>query len=172
MIDGIRQMEILARAWTEAQQRLWSDMLGMTQTSASVPAEAWSRTIDLWERSVNQALDAQADWVRAWGESVASASSAQSSSSQADTSAWVRRGQEAFQHWNNQQKQLWAAWFSMARQLVAGPGTGSQQLQGVVQGWQEAMRQAMQTQSEWTQRWAEAARQGAPAPRKGRGSAR
>jgi hypothetical protein len=167
MIEGIRQWENLARAWTDAQQRLWSDMLGATQTSAGVPAEAWNRTIDLWERSVNQALDAQADWVRAWGESVSN-----TSGSQEQTRAWVQRGQEAFQHWNDQQKQLWAAWFSMARQVVASASAGSQQMQGVVQRWQEAMRQAMQTQSEWTQRWAEAARQGAPAPRQGRGGAR
>jgi hypothetical protein len=172
MSDGIRQWEHLARAWTDAQQRLWSDMLGMSQTSASVPTEAWNRTIDLWERSVNQALDAQADWVRAWAESVTSAAGSQASSPRDDTRAWVRPGQEAFQHWNDQQKQLWAAWFSMARQLVASSSTGAQQMQSVVQRWQEAMRQAMHTQSEWTQRWAEAARQGASAPRQGRGSAR
>jgi hypothetical protein len=166
MMDSIRQMQDLARSWTEAQQKIWSDMMGMTQVSASAPAESWNRTIELWERSVNQALDAQAEWVRTWGESVT-----RGSSTQEDAREWVRRGQEAFEQWNKQQKQLWAAWFSMARQLLASSGAGSDQVQRVLQAWQDAVRQAMKTQSDWTQRWAEVARQSAPEARE-RGSRR
>jgi hypothetical protein len=166
MMDSIRQMQDLARSWTEAQQKVWSDMLSTAQMSATAPAESWNRTIDLWERSVNQALDAQADWLRTWGESVTSASRMQE-----EAGDWVRRGQEAFEQWNRQQKQLWGAWFSMARQLLATSGAGSDQVQRVLQTWQDAVRQAMQTQSDWTQRWAEAARQSAPQARE-RGSRR
>ena len=166
MMDSIRQMQDLARSWTEAQQKLWSDMLSTTQMSASAPAESWNRTIDLWERSVNQALDAQADWIRTWGESVSSTSRMPE-----EGRDWVRRGQEAFEQWNRQQKQLWGAWFAMARQLLASSGAGSDQVQRVLQTWQDGVRQAVQTQSDWTQRWAEAARQNAPEAKE-RGSRR
>jgi hypothetical protein len=166
MMDSIRQMQDLAKSWTEAQQKIWTDMLGVSQMSATAPAESWNRTIDLWERSVNQALDAQAEWVRTWGESVTSGSGVQE-----DARDWVRRGQEAFEQWNKQQKQLWGAWFSMSRQLLASSGAGSDQTQRVLQAWQDAVRQAMQSQSDWTQRWAEAARQSAPEAKE-RGSRR
>jgi len=166
MMDSIRQMQDLARSWTEAQQKTWSDMLGVIQDSASAPAESWNGTIDLWERSVNQALDAQAEWVRAWGESVTSGSRVPE-----DARDWALRGQEAFEQWNKQQKQLWGAWFSMSRQLLASSGGGSDQVQRVLQAWQDAVRQAMKTQSDWTQRWAEGARQSAPEAKE-RGSRR
>jgi hypothetical protein len=160
-------METLARTWTEAQQKLWNDMLAMAQTSTATPGDSWNRTIDLWERSVNQALEAQADWVRAWGESVTS-----TSGQQEDARVWMRRGQEVFEQWNSQQKQLWGTWFSMARQLSAGSGASTDQVQRVMTAWQDAFRQALKTQSDWTQRWAEAAREAGSAATRRRSSTR
>ena len=58
-----------------------------------------------------------------------------------------------------------------AIQLLASSGAGSDQTQRVLQAWQDAVRQAMQSQSDWTQRWAEAARQSAPEAKE-RGSRR
>ena len=110
----------------------------------------WNETIQAWERSVQQSLDAQTTWVRSWTESLANANGIPQ-----EMRDQVRAGQEALQQWTDAQRQLWQNWFGVIQNLNPSlePGTGAQAGQNIAQLWQETMSRLVETQTEWARRW-------------------
>ena len=66
-----KQEESLLSTWTSAQQKVlagWLDLMQQTQRPSRTVA--WNETVKVWQTAVQETLDAQARWLRAWAERV------------------------------------------------------------------------------------------------------
>ncbi|MDP9372580.1 MAG: hypothetical protein M3Q65_09045 [Chloroflexota bacterium] len=149
-MDRRTQPDELVRTWTETQRQLWTNWLDAVQRSGGTQGTAaWGAALDVWQRSVQQTLDTQAAWTRAWADSLLSTPGAPQ-----ELRERVRQGQELLQRWTDTQKRLWDGWFAVARQSAATPGAGlADGGQQVMQAWQNTARQMMDAQAEWARGW-------------------
>jgi len=59
--------ESLLKTWAEAQQKLLTDWPDTLRRLGGTPTlELWTKTVDTWQTSVKETLDAQATLVRRW----------------------------------------------------------------------------------------------------------
>ncbi len=66
--------ENLVKTWGETQQRLLTDWLDTLRRFGGTPTlELWRKTVDTWQTSVKETLDAQMDWTQQWTEALAKA---------------------------------------------------------------------------------------------------
>jgi small-conductance mechanosensitive channel len=146
--------EKLVKAWVATQRTLltnWIDTLGGA-TPGAPGMGVWQQTVESWQSSVKQTLDAQATWMRDWTESLATFQGTPD-----ELRDRARQGQEVMRRWTEAQQQLWQGWFEMARNFApgvsTGAGTGAQAGQHVVELWTDTARKLMETQAEWVQRF-------------------
>src|SRR5436305_15211734 len=69
-----KSSENLIKTWAETQQKLLANWLDMVRRYSGTPGpELWTKTVEAWQASVKETLDAQAQWTREWTETLANA---------------------------------------------------------------------------------------------------
>lgn len=163
-----QQFEEMMAGWTDTQRRMWDnwvEAIGSFEGTGQ-ENEAWrreyERNLEVWEQSVREALNAQANWVQNWGDSLLENQQAPEPMIQ-----WVNQAQEMMGRWTEAQSQLWNAWFESVRQMEPGQGGSPWAHDGdqVLKAWQEAAQRSQEALSDWSRHLgdAEVARQPPPA---------
>ena len=152
MVETTRQAERaekVVKAWTDTQMKVWESWVDTMQTSTAGRSTVWEQarkaTIDSLEKSVTRTLEAQAELSHVLAESVAGLwvnpeDPAAEKARVAELDAITKTATEAH-------KQLWAAWFDLARKVPVWEIAGG--YQKIVDAWQEAARKAVETQAHW-----------------------
>jgi hypothetical protein len=152
-MDWAKQTEEMMNAWTETQKKMWDNWLETVQQGAdqSQAAEIWQKTVDTWEKTVKNSLDAQAEWTKAWAESLGTKVDVPE-----EMTAWANQAQEMAKRWGDTQQQLWQGWFDLVKK--ADPAkmaeAWGEEGQKAFQTWQESARKVMDAQMKWTSTWA------------------
>lgn len=149
-MDWNKQAEELLKTWTSSQQKMWDSWFKTMQGigSPAQASEAWDKTIETWRDSVKQAMDAQTRWTQFWADSISSGPGANK-----QTNEWSSQMVEMTRRWAETQSQLWDSWFDTIKKSDPASMTknwNTEEVQKIVQGWQEAAQKAMEAQMEWT----------------------
>jgi hypothetical protein len=117
----------------------------------SPSTQAWEKTVDTWNHTMQKFLDGQVEGARLWAENITKAKGTE------DTAEWTKQGQDLIARFTETQKQLWGNWFELIKKLDASnmmnwPRDG----QKFVQTWQETIQKAFNTQTEWLRTTAQA----------------
>jgi hypothetical protein len=145
--------EGLVKTWAQAQQKLLTDWLDTLRKLGGTPTlELWTKTVDAWQSSVNETLDAQAKWTQQWTETVANAEGTPE-----ELRELVRKGREQLQHWAEAERELWQGWFNVVREINfrPEPGAGAQAGRDLVQLWQDSAHKMIDAQAALVRRWTE-----------------
>ncbi len=151
MMTWAQHTEDTLKAWADMQRKLQENWLKALESSTKAqPGDAWEQTVDLWEESVKAILDSQAECGKLWAESVLSLGGRSR-----DSEEWARRGQAMMKEWTETHKRLWEGWFACVKQLnwSGQPGTWEQEWRKVWQSWEDAVRKAVEVQTEWLRLW-------------------
>jgi hypothetical protein len=146
--------ENLIKVWAETQQKLLTNWLDTVRGFGGTPSlELWTKTVEAWQTSVKETLDARARWMQAWTETLATAQGTPE-----ELRALAKQGREALQRWTEVERQLWQSWFNIVKDINfrIEPGTGAQAGRDLVQTWQEAAHKMIDTQADWVRRWTDA----------------
>jgi hypothetical protein len=155
LMDWSKQAEEMLKTWTNSQQAMWDSWLKTMQGLSSNQAkDTWENSIETWHDSVKRALEAQNTWTQFWVDSV---TSGPGMSQQA--SDWAKQVKEMTDRWVETQTQLWDNWFDTMKK--SDPSSFSKswntdEVQKMVQSWQEAAQKTMESQMEWTRMWVQA----------------
>ncbi|MBN2304174.1 MAG: hypothetical protein JXQ72_06850 [Anaerolineae bacterium] len=143
-MDWLKQSEEMVKMWSESQQKMMSGWLSSMKTfTAPNTAGVWHKTLETWERAVQNMLETQAQWARLWAGSVTATKGVSQ-----ETIQGVAQVKELTEQWVAFQQDLWQRWFEMARQVNL---TGTPE--SVFQVWQESLQKAMTAQQEWVKTW-------------------
>jgi len=145
--------ENLMKTWAEAQQRLLTDWLDTLRRLGGTPTlELWRKTVDTWQTSVKETLDAQMDWAQQWTETLANAKGTPE-----ELRELAREGREQLQRWTEAERDLWQSWFNAAREINfrPEPGAGAQTGADLIQLWQDTAHKMINTQADLVRRWTE-----------------
>lgn len=153
MIDWTKQTEQTFKAWTETQQKMWNSWLEMAQQAsgqALEPAAVWQKSIETWEQSVQNTLEAQSKWTQMWAESLSNTIGVPKEIAQL-----AQQAQEMNQNWNQAQRQLWQSWFALAKNIDPASMSNSWETEGkkAFETWQETAQKMMNAQAEWSKMW-------------------
>jgi hypothetical protein len=150
-MDESRPSVNLIKMWADTQQQLlttWFDTmrgLGGTPSSAT-----WRQTVEAWQKSVEETLEVQAEWIRNWTETLASAKGTPE-----ELRSQLRQGREQMLRWIDTQRQIWQIWFDIVKDInfAVEPGTGVQAGKNLVQVWQDAVSKMTAMQSSLVRQW-------------------
>ena len=143
--------ESLLKTWAESQQKLLTDWLDALRRLGGTPTlELWTKTMDAWQSSVKETLDAQAQWTREWTETLANAKGTPE-----ELRELAREAREQLQNWAEAERELWQGWFKIARDLNfrPEPGTGTHVGKEFVQLWQDSAHKMIDAQAALVRRW-------------------
>ena len=143
--------ENAVKTWSETQQKLLSDWLDTLRRLGGTPTlELWRKTVDTWQTSVKETLDAQTDWTNQWTEALAKAKGTPE-----ELREMVREGREQLQHWTEAERDLWQGWFNTAREINfrPEPGAGTKAGEDLIQLWQNTATAMIKTQADLVRRW-------------------
>lgn len=155
-MDWSKQTEDIFKSWTEAQTKMWNDWLKAMQGFGGSPSsQVWGKTVEAWDESIKKTLDAQVEWTQRWAESFTTSKGAPK-----EMGEWAKQGEDMIKRWTDTQRQLWASWFAIVKKLdpsAAGVGVDwDRDGRKFLQGWQEAIQKALDTQAESVRQWTEA----------------
>lgn len=148
-----KRMEELVGTWTDMQHKMWDNWLqainsfgGQSARGADLWKEEYRKNLEAWEKSVRQALDAQAQWAHNWADKIAAEEESEA------VARWVQQVQEMMGGWTQAQSQLWNAWFSSVRGLDPSEVANRWESEGkqVLEAWREAAERAQETLAEWS----------------------
>src|SRR5437660_12605748 len=143
--------ENLLKTWSETQQKLLTDWLDTMRKLGGTPTlELWTKTVDAWQSSVKETVDARAEYTRQLTETLAKAKGTPE-----EFRELAREGREQLQHWAEAERDLWKGWFDVAREINfrPEPGTGAQAGKDLLQLWQESTHKMIDTQAALIRRW-------------------
>jgi hypothetical protein len=143
--------ESMLKTWSETQQKLLTDWLDTMRKLGGTPTlELWTKTVDAWQSSVKETIDARAEWARQWTETLANAKGTPE-----ELRDLASRGQEQLQQWAEAERDLWQGWFNIARHINfrPEPGVGAQAGRDLVQLWQESAHKMIDAQASLVRRW-------------------
>lgn len=147
MMDWTKQTEEMTKVWIDTQKKMWDNWLGTTQHfEKTQAAEFWAKTLNMWEESVKNTLNAQAEWTRTWADSIKSIEGAPK-----EVGDWAQQAHEMSKQWAEAQKQLWDSWFAVVKKFdpsKAAPDW-SEEGQKMYKTWQETSQKVMNAQAEW-----------------------
>jgi len=152
LMDWNKQAEDVLKAWTTSQQKLWDSWIKTVQSFGTAQvSDTWEKSVDTWKDSVKRALDAQTAWSQFWADNITSGPGATK-----QTADWSKQLLEVNKRWADTQSQLWDSWFETIKKT--DPATITQnwnleEVQKLVQTWQEASQKALEAQMEWTKVW-------------------
>src|SRR6266480_5564411 len=143
--------ETILKTWSETQQKLLADWLDTLRKLGGTPTlELWRQTVDTWQNSVKETVDARAEYTRQLTETLAKAKGTPE-----EFRELAREGREQLQHWAEAERDLWKGWFDVAREINfrPEPGTGSQAGKDLLQLWQDSTHKMIDTQAALIRRW-------------------
>lgn len=143
--------ENVVKNWGETQQKLLTDWLDTLRKFGGAPTlELWRKTVDTWQTSVKETIDARAEWTRQWTETLAKAKGTPEELRELE-----KEGREQLQHWTEAERDLWQSWFSAVREINfrPEPGAGSQTAGDLIQLWQDTANKMINTQADLVRRW-------------------
>jgi len=146
-----KSSESLINTWAQTQQKLLTNWLDtMQRFSGTASPELWTKTVEAWQASVKQTLDAQEEWIRRWTETLANTKGVSQ-----ELLDLARQGQEQQLRWIDAERQLWESWFNIVRDInfKVEPGTGEQAGSNLLQLWQESARKMIETQTALARQW-------------------
>ena len=145
-MEWAKQSEDMFKTWTEAQKKMWDDWTKAMQGFGKSPStEAWEKTVEAWNQTIQRVLDAQVEGARHWAENIATAKGAPQ-----EMTEWAKQGQDIITRCTETQKQLWGHWFEVVKKLDASNIMNwSRDGQKFLQSWQETIQQAQDAQAEW-----------------------
>jgi hypothetical protein len=139
------------KTWAESQQKLLTDWLETLRKLGGTPTlELWTKTIDAWQSSVKETIDARAEWSRQWSETMANAKGTPE-----ELRELASNGREQLQHWAEAERDLWQSWFNIVRNINFRPesGAGTQAGRDLVQLWQDSAHKMIDAQASLVRRW-------------------
>ncbi|HMA33878.1 MAG TPA: hypothetical protein VKY74_05295 [Chloroflexia bacterium] len=143
--------ESLVQTWATSQQKLITEWLATVRRFGGTPSlELWKDTVDAWQSSVKETLDAQAQWATQFTETLATATGTPD-----ELRALARQGQDDLRRWAEAERDLWQGWFNIVRSLNFRPEPEAvrQTGQNLVQIWQDTAHQMIDTQATLVQSW-------------------
>ena len=143
--------ETILKTWSETQQKLLNDWLDTLRKLGGTPTlELWRQTVDTWQNSVKETVDARAEYTRQLTETLANAKGTPE-----EFRELAREGREQLQHWTEAERDLWKGWFNVAREINfrPEPGTGAQAGKDLLQLWQESTHKMIDAQAALIRRW-------------------
>src|SRR6266566_5277345 len=143
--------ETILKTWSETQQKLLADWLDTLRKLGGTPTlELWRQTVDTWQNSVKETVDARAEYTRQLTETLEKAKGTPE-----EFRELAREGREQLQHWAEAERDLWKGWFDVAREINfrPEPGTGAQAGKDLLQLWQESTHKMIDTQAALIRRW-------------------
>ncbi len=143
--------ENVVKNWGEMQQNLLTDWLDTLRSLGGTPTlELWRKTVDTWQSSVKETIDARAEWTKQWTETLAKAKGTPE-----ELREMVREGREQLQHWTEAERDLWKGWFDTAREINFRPeaGVGAKAGEDLIQLWQDSATRMINTQADLVRRW-------------------
>jgi hypothetical protein len=155
LMDWTKQAEDMLKSWTNSQQAMWDGWLKTLQgVGSDQAAQTWESSINTWQDSVKKALDAQNTWTQFWVESVTSGPGATQQATE-----WSKQLTDMTKRWVDTQTQLWDNWFETIKKSDPASFSKSwnnEEVQKMVETWQEAAQKAMESQMEWARMWVQA----------------
>ena len=143
--------ESLLKNWAESQQKLLTDWLNTLRKFGGTPTlELWKTTVDAWQNSVQETLDAQTKWTHQWIEVLSNAKGTPE-----ELQGLVRQGREQLQQWTEAERDLWQRWFDIVREINFKPEVGDRQQAGndLLQLWQDNAYKMIDAQANIVRRW-------------------
>ncbi|HEX6484144.1 MAG TPA: hypothetical protein VF043_35315 [Ktedonobacteraceae bacterium] len=143
--------ENMLKTWAESQQKLLTDWLATLRKLGGTPMlELWTKTVDAWQSSVKETVDARAEFTRQLTETLANAKGTPE-----ELRELAREGREQLQNWAEAERELWQDWFKIARDINfrPEPGTGAHVGREFVQLWQDSAHKMIDAQAAFVQRW-------------------
>ena len=141
--------ESLINTWAQTQQKLLTNWLDTIQRfSGTAGPELWTKTVEAWQTSVKQTLDAQEEWIRRWTETLANTSGVSQ-----EVLDLARQGQEQQLRWIDAERQLWQSWFNIVRDINFRPEPGTSPQAAMIQLWQESAHKMIDTQASLVKHW-------------------
>jgi hypothetical protein len=143
--------ESLMKTWAETQQKLLTDWLDtLRKLGGTSTLELWTKTVDTWQTSVKETVDARAEFTRQLTETLANAKGTPE-----ELRELAHKGREQLQHWTEAERELWQGWFNAVRQINfrPEPGAGAQAGRDLVQLWQDSAHKMIDAQAELVHRW-------------------
>ena len=143
--------ETILKTWSETQQKLLNDWLDTVRKLGGTPTlELWRQTVDSWQNSVKETVDARAEYTRQLTETLAN-----DKGTPQEFRELAREGRDQLQHWAEAERDLWKGWFNVAREINfwPEPGTGAQASQDLLQLWQESTHKMIDAQAALIRRW-------------------
>jgi hypothetical protein len=143
--------ESLMKTWAETQQKLLTDWLDTLRKLGGTPTlELWTKTVDAWQSSVHETLDARTEWTRQWTETLANAKGTPE-----ELRELAHKGREQLQNWGEAERELWQGWFNIVRDINfrPEPGAGAQAGRDLVQLWQDSAHKMIDAQASLVRRW-------------------
>jgi hypothetical protein len=144
-MEWAKQSEELLKTWTDAQKRMWDECMKVMQGFGQSPStQAWEKTVDTWDHTMQKFLDAQVEGARVWAETIAKTKGSE------NAAEWAKQGQDLVTRLTETQKQLWGNWFDLVKKLDASNMMNwGRDGQKFVQTWQETIQKAFNAQTEW-----------------------
>ena len=144
-----KSSENLIKTWADTQQKLLTNWLDTVRHVSGAPGpELWTKTVEAWQASVKETLDAQAQWTREWTETLANAKGTPE-----EMRALARQGRDLFQRWTDAERQVWQSWFNIVRDINFRPETGVGPQTSMIQLWQESAHKMIDTQTALVRHW-------------------
>lgn len=144
-----KSSENLIKTWAETQQKLLTNWLDTVRRFSGAPGpELWTKTVEAWQASVKETLDAQAQWTREWTETLANAKGTPE-----EMRELARQGRDLFQRWTDAERQVWQSWFNIVRDINFRPETGVGPQTSMIQLWQESAHKMIDTQTALVRYW-------------------
>src|SRR5437773_7147723 len=143
--------ETILKTWSETQQKLLADWLDTLRKLGGTPTlELWRQTVDTWQNSVKETVDARAEYTRQLTETLAKAKGTPE-----EFRELAREGREQLQHWAEAERDLWKGWFNAVREINfrPEPGAGAQAGRDLVQLWQDSAHKMIDAQAALVRRW-------------------
>ena len=143
--------ENMLTTWSETQQKLLTDWLDTMRKLGGTPTlELWTKTVDAWQSSVKETVDARAEFTRQLTETLANAKGTPE-----EFRELAREGQDQLQHWAEAERDLWQGWFNIVRQINfrPDPGAGAQAGKDLTQLWQDSAYKMIDAQAALIRRW-------------------
>jgi len=146
-----KSTESLIKTWAETQQKLLTNWLDTVRRFSGAPGpELWTKTVEAWQASVKETLDAQAEWTREWTETLAN-----TKGTPEELRELARQGRDLFQRWTDAERQLWQGWFNVVKDinLRLEPAAGAKAGTDMIQLWQDSAHKMIDTQTDLVRRW-------------------
>jgi exonuclease VII large subunit len=149
-MDWSDKVQEMMQSWTRSQQQMWSQWLdGVQSRGPDATFDSWNRTIDTWQESVNNTLDAQFRWMQTWAENLTNAEGSTES-----VGEWAARSQDGMARWYETQRTLWENWFEILRK--SGPDSishSSQEADQMLEAWKASAQNAIDAQMQVVSTW-------------------